>query len=153
MSLFQLHRGATRFTARFTAKDNHAGPSLYGTVLPRGCKSVYRCGMAPLGVFFDGFTWLNEGLCRLGARKRMYNCPCKGGVVLDTFQFPSKGNTHTMMQSSTRLLPATLAGLTQAGVHNSFYWTPPVANFSGVDSVLTAKSVLLRQQLRMTTEV
>ena len=40
------------------------------------------------------------------------------------------------MESSIHILPGTLGGLKQAGVSDSFYWMPSVANFEGVDSVL-----------------
>ena len=62
----------------------------------------------------------------------MHKCLGMGGEVLKIFR-----GTHTKnIQPSTHLLPGTLGGLKQAGVTNSFYWMPSVANFPGIDSVL-----------------
>ena len=40
------------------------------------------------------------------------------------------------MRPSTRLLPGTLAGLTEANPKDSFYWIPSAGKFPGVDGVL-----------------
>jgi hypothetical protein len=64
--------------------------------------------------------------------KLMHERLVVGGGALIIFQ----GTTESVMQPSRRLLPGTLAGLKQAGAHDSFYWMPSAANFNGVDSVL-----------------
>ena len=64
--------------------------------------------------------------------KSMHRRLGMGGAALRIFQ----DIHHSTMQPSTRVLPGTLGGLKQAGVSDSFYWMPSVANFQGVDSVL-----------------
>ena len=64
--------------------------------------------------------------------KIMHERLSRDGAALGIFQ----GSVAHTMQSSTNLLPGTLNGLGQAGVDDSFYWLPSVANFPGVDSVL-----------------
>jgi hypothetical protein len=64
--------------------------------------------------------------------KLMHNRLGLGGADLSIFQGP----TEEHMRPSTRLLLGTLAGLKKAGVNDSFYWIPHVANFPGIDGVL-----------------
>ena len=64
--------------------------------------------------------------------KIMHERLSKDGAALDIF----RGSVADTMQPSTNLLPGTLNGLERAGVDDSFYWIPSVANFPGIDSVL-----------------